>query len=66
MLCQHVPFDLEYLLWPSRYEKEWRHILCLLIDFTRFKSEFADRHLELVAESQNNQALLTELTIKLG
>ena len=63
MLCQHLSFDLEYLLWPQRYEKEWRQILCLMIDFARYKAQYAERHLELVAESQNNQNILTDMTI---
>ena len=48
MINQHVPFDFEYLIFPQRYEKEWRTIICLLIDFARFKRDYAERHYELV------------------
>jgi hypothetical protein len=61
-ICQHVPFDFEYLIYPSKYEKEWRLILSVLIDFSRFKNEYGDRHLALVSESQTNQEKLAELT----
>ena len=51
MICQHTEFNLEYLLFPQKYDKEWRHILGLMIDFARFKNEYAERHLQIVAES---------------
>ena len=66
MINQHVPFDFEYLIFPQRYEKEWRTILCLLIDFARFKRDYAERHYELVQESQNVQTMLTNLSIELN
>jgi len=66
MINQHVPFDFEYLIFPQRYEKEWRTILCLLIDFARFKRDYAERHYELVQESQNVQTMLSNLSIELN
>jgi hypothetical protein len=39
-ICQHVQYDFEMLLFPQKFEKEWRLILSLLIDFQRFKTEY--------------------------
>ena len=37
-----------------------------MIDFARFKAEYAEKHLALVSETQTNQTTLGELTILLG
>jgi hypothetical protein len=37
------------LIWPQRYEKEWRVIISLMLDFAKFKSEMLEKHTEMIA-----------------
>lgn len=51
-ICQHVSYDLEMLLYPGRYEREWRLIISLMLDFHQYRTEYEERHYELVGEIQ--------------
>lgn len=65
-LCQYIQYDFEMMLHPQKYEKEWRQILSIMIDFTKFKNEYAEHHLGLVEEIQTNVLELNNMTLELG
>ncbi len=48
-LNQHVNYDFEMLIWPQRYDKEWRLIISMMLDFARFKGDMLQRHTEMIA-----------------
>ena len=50
------------LLHPNKYDKEWRHIISLLIHFSLVKNEYEARHLELVEEFKENTLKLEQIT----
>jgi hypothetical protein len=43
-----VPFDFEMMIWPERYEKEWRLIISTMIDFAKFKADMLAMHTEMI------------------
>lgn len=66
LLYQHLPFDFDMLLRPQLYEREWRHLIGLLLDFHRFKSEYAGRHMQIVETIAENGRVLGAATGTLG
>ena len=57
-LNYHLPYDFEMLIWPQRYEKEWRLIISMMLDFAKFKGEMLEKHTEMITSISTNQTLL--------
>ena len=61
-LNQHVPFDFEMMIWPQRYEKEWRLIISTMLDFAKFKADMMGMHTEIITKISDNQVVLQQKT----
>lgn len=66
LLYQHLPFDFDMILKPQLYDREWRHLISLLLDFHRFKTEYAERHMQIVETISDNAQALSAATATLG
>ncbi|CDW75171.1 UNKNOWN [Stylonychia lemnae] len=53
------------LLKPSQHTQEWKSIMCLMIDFHKYKSLYINDHLDKVKEIDDNNEQLGKLTAQL-
>ena len=65
-IYQNSDFDLLWMLQPEKYEKNWKILLQIAIEFITFKDQFEERHYQVEEELGSLAEQLVELSNELG
>ena len=63
---QFSEFDIQWLITPNVYSKEWKHMVTVLIDFTNFRDEQEERHKQIESSLKQQENDLIKLAQKLN